>query len=117
MKRSTFMIALMALFAALFMLTSCEKNELPAGTGTLVVEVSSPKYDSEVEIFPYGMSDQAYPIAGESFKKGASKTFTFVLNAGDYVVECGGAVSIDGRSSVTVQIQVGQEHKVKFVGN
>ena len=115
MKRLRFLF--LAVFAAVLMLTGCEKNELPAGTGTLIVEISSPKYDSEIEVFPYGMSDYSDPIASQAFKKGSSRTVEFVLNAGNYVVECGGAVQTsDGSASAMVQIQVGQTHTLKFIG-
>ena len=63
------------------------------------------------------MSAYSDPIASQASKKGSSRTVEFVLNAGNYMVECGGAVQTsDGSASAMVQIQVGQTHTLKFTG-
>ena len=109
MKRCAFLISIMAMFAAMFMLSSCEKNKLPEGTGSLAVHVSSPKYDCEVRVYPYVADDLPLPIASQSIKAGTSQTVTFTLNVGDYIVDCTGAsvVGGNGGSSTTVQIHEG----------
>ena len=71
MKRFAFLISIMAMFAAMFMLSSCEKNKLPEGTGSLAVHVGSPKYDCEVRVYPYVADDLPQPIASKAIKAGA----------------------------------------------
>ena len=118
MKRFAFLISMMAIFAAIFMLSSCEKNKLPEGTGSLAVHVSSPKYDCEVRVYPYVADDLPLPIASQSIKAGTSQTVTFTLNVGDYIVNCTGAsvVGGNGASSTTVQIHEGVETTLYFSG-
>lgn len=118
MKRLAFLISIMAMFAAMFMLSSCEKNKLPKGTGTLSVHVSSPKYDCEVRVYPYVADDLSQPIASKSIKAGTSQTVTFTLNVGDYIVDCTGAsvVGGNGSSSTTVQVHEGVETTLYFSG-
>ena len=118
MKRFAFFISIMAMFAAMFMLSSCEKNKLPEGTGSLAVHVSSPKYDCEVRVYPYVADDLPQPIASQSIKAGTSQTVTFTLNVGDYIVNCTGAsvVGGNGGSSTTVQIHEGVETTLYFSG-
>ena len=87
MKRFAFLISIMAIFAAMFMLSSCEKNKLPEGTGSLAVHVSSPKYDCEVRVYPYVADDLPRPIASQAIKAGTSQIVTFTLNVGDYIVD------------------------------
>lgn len=118
MKRIAFLISIMATFAAMFMLTSCEKNKLPEGTGSLTVQVSSPKYDCEVRVYPYVADDLPQPIASQAIKAGVSRTVTFTLNVGNYIVDCTGAsvVGGNGASSTTVQIHEGIETNLYFSG-
>ena len=118
MKRFAFLISIMAMFAAMFMLSSCEKNKLPEGTGSLAVYVSSPKYDCEVRVFPYVADDLPRPIASKAIKAGSSQSVTFTLNVGDYIVDCTGAsvVGGNGASSTTVQIHEGVETTLYFSG-
>ena len=118
MKRLAFLISIMAMFAAMFMLSSCEKNKLPEGTGSLAVHVGSPKYDCEVRVYPYVADDLPQPIASKAIKAGSSQTVTFTLNAGDYIVDCTGASVIGGNggSSTTVQIHEGVETTLYFSG-
>ena len=116
MKTKNFLISIMAILAAMFMLSSCEKTDLPEGTGTLIVNIYDTKYDSEVKVFPYGMSDQSVPIAEQAYKAGSSRTITFTLNVGDYIVECGSASLVGGNGSAAVQIQAGKEVILNFSG-
>ena len=118
MKRFAFLISIMAMFAAMFMLSSCEKNKLPEGTGSLAVHVGSPKYDCEVRVYPYVADDLPQPIASKAIKAGSSQTVTFTLNAGDYIVDCTGAsvVGGNGASSTTVRIHEGVETTLYFSG-
>ena len=39
MKRFAFLISIMAMFAAMFIFNSCEKNKLPEGTGSFAVQI------------------------------------------------------------------------------
>ena len=103
MKR--FSILCFAIVAVLT-INACEK--LPDGTGTLKVEVSGFYYENNVRIYPYGLDDYANPIYQEMAVEGKHQTFTFILNAGNYVVHCVG--------SKVVQIQEGEEVKVSFIG-
>lgn len=98
MKR--FIILCFAIVAVLT-INACEK--LPDGTGTLKVEVSGFYYENNVRIYPYGLDDYAKPICQEMAVEGKHQTFTFILNAGNYVVHCLG--------SKVVQIQ--EERKLK----
>lgn len=91
---------------AVLAINACEK--LPDGTGTLKVEVSGFYYENNVRIYPYGLEDYAKPICQEMAVEGKHQTFTFILNAGNYVVHCVG--------SKVVQIQEGEEVKVSFIG-
>lgn len=116
MKMKNFLISIMAIFAAILMLSSCEKTEIPEGTGKLIVNIYDTKYDSEVKVYPYGMSNQRIPIAKQAYKAGASRTITFTLNLGDYSVECGSASLVGGNGSAAVQIQDGLEVTLNFSG-
>lgn len=99
-------IILCSAIVAFLTINACEK--LPDGTGTLKVEVSGFYYENNVRIYPYGLDDYAKPICQEMAVEGKHQTFTFILNAGNYVVHCVG--------SKVVQIQEGEEVKVSFIG-
>lgn len=99
-------IILCSAIVAVLTINACEK--LPDGTGTLKVEVSGFYYENNVHIYPYGLDDYAKPICQEMAVEGKHQTFTFILNAGNYVVHCVG--------SKVVQIQEGEEVKVSFIG-
>ena len=118
MKRFAFLISIMAIFTAMFMLSSCEKNKLPAGIGSLVVHVSSPQYDCEVRVYPYVADDLPQPIASQSIRAGVSKSLTFTLNVGNYIVDCTGAsvVGGNGENSTAIQIHEGEETNLYFSG-
>lgn len=99
-------IILCSAIVAVLTINACEK--LPDGTGILKVEVSVFYYENNVRIYPYGLEDYAKPICQEMAVEGKHQTFTFILNAGNYVVHCVG--------SKVVQIQEGEEVKVSFIG-
>ena len=99
-------IILCSAIVAVLTINACEK--LPDGTGTLKVEVSGFYYENNVRIYPYGLEDYANPIYQAMAVEGKHQTFTFILNAGNYVVHCVG--------SKVVQIQEGEEVKVSFIG-
>lgn len=85
-------------------ITSCEK--ITDGTGTLIVHIPNLEYDTEIRVYPYGFSDYSLPIASQKVSKGTSRTVTFTLNTGDYVVEV--------TDTQTVQIQEGQKSHLYF---
>lgn len=99
-------IILCSAIVAVLTINACEK--LPDGTGILKVEVSVFYYENNVRIYPYGLEDYAKPICQAMAVEGKHQTFTFILNAGNYVVHCVG--------SKVVQIQEGEEVKVSFIG-
>lgn len=103
MKRLALVLTIMVA-SLMGSLTSCEK--ITDGTGTLTVHISNLEYDTDVRVYPYGFSDYSHPIASEKVTKGGSRSLTFTLNAGNYVV--------DATSTQTVQIQEGRESHLYF---
>lgn len=95
-----------SILIAILAISACEK--LPEGTGVLKVEVSGFYYENNVLIYPYGFDDDTKPLYHEMAVEGKHQTFTFVLNAGNYVVDC------QGRRAV--QVQVGEEVTVLIIG-
>mgnify|MGYP003440279671 FL=1 len=103
MKRLALILAVIAPFL-LGSLTGCEK--IPDGTGTLVVHITYLEYDTEVRVYPYGITTFNLPIASQDVLKGPNRSVTFTLNAGDYIVDATGTQS--------VQIQAGKESHLYF---
>ena len=114
MKKLVSIISILVLFTAISLLSSC--NKMSISTGTLIVHITNLKYDSEVRVFPYAVTDNSDPIAIKQINKGQSRTVTFKLDAGNYLVDCTGADVIGGDGSAAIQIQAGQEHNLYFSG-
>lgn len=113
MKKIISVIAIIAISAAMLAVSSC--NKLPEGTGVLIVNISNLQYDTDVEVYPYVLDDLPAPIASQPVKKGTTRTVTFTLNVGNYIVDCGAAAPLGG-GTATVQIQEGQESNLYFYG-
>ena len=114
MKKLLSIVSIMLILTAIFPLSSC--NKMSIHTGTLIVHITNLKYDSEVRVFPYDMTDHSDPIAIQQVSKGQSRTATFTLDYGNYCVDCTGADVIGGGGSATIQIHAGQEHHLYFSG-
>ena len=103
MKR---ILIICSVIIAVLAMNACEK--LPKGTGVLTVEVSGFYYEQNVCIYPYGFNDNTEPLHIEMAVEGKHNSFTFILNAGNYIVNVG--------ESRVVQIHEGEEVKVSFIG-
>ena len=101
MKR---ILIILTAVAAMLAVNSCEKQG--NGTGTLVVEVSDLKYNTDVRIYPYGTIGYSSPLFKETAYAERHQTFTFTLNVGNYMVVCNG--------EQVVQIQEGKEVTIQF---
>lgn len=99
-------IIICSVIIAVLAINACEK--LPKGTGTLIVEVSGFYYEEDVCIYPYGFDENTEPLHKEIAVEGKHNSFTFILNAGDYIVNVG--------ESKVVQMHEGEEVKVSFIG-
>lgn len=103
MKRILF---LCSVIIAVLAMNACEK--LPKGTGVLKVEVSVFYVEDNVRIYPYGFDDYTKPLYQAMAVEGKHQTFTFILNAGNYIVDC------HGRR--VVQIHEGEEVTIRVTG-
>lgn len=105
-KRLVLMISAVIAAASMFALNGC--IELSNGTGVLTVCVYDPMFDYDVEVFPYTLGlENDSPIAYDSVRKGRYNEVSFTLNAGDYIVYCGGYYQ-------AVQVQEGDEVTIYF---
>lgn len=103
MKR---ILILCSVIIAVLAMNACEK--LPKGTGVLKVEVSVFYVEGNVRIYPYGFDDYTKPLYQAMSVEGKHQTFTFILNAGNYIVDC------HGRR--VVQIHEGEEVTIRVTG-
>ena len=105
MKR---ILILCSVIIAVLAMNACEK--LPKGTGVLKVEVSVFYVEDNVRIYPYGFDDYTKPLYQAMAVEGKHQTFTFILNAGNYIVDCHGrrVVQIHEGEEVTVRVTGGR---------
>ena len=105
MKR---ILILCSVIIAVLAMNACEK--LPKGTGVLKVEVSVFYVEDNVRIYPYGFDDYTKPLYQAMAVEGKHQTFTFILNAGNYIVDCHGrrVVQIHEGEEVTIQVTGGR---------
>lgn len=105
MKR---ILILCSVIIAVLAMNACEK--LPKGTGVLKVEVSVFYVEDNVRIYPYGFDDYTKPLYQAMAVEGKHQTFTFILNAGNYIVDCHGrrVVQIHEGEEVTIRVTGGR---------
>ena len=105
MKR---ILILCSVIIAVLAINACEK--LPKGTGVLKVEVSVFYVEDNVRIYPYGFDDYTKPLYQAMAVEGKHQTFTFILNAGNYIVDCHGrrVVQIHEGEEVTIRVTGGR---------
>ena len=108
MKKKVILI-LSAVIAAASLITLNGCIDISGGTGVLTVCVYDPRYDTEIEIYPYAMGlENDAPIAYESVKRDRYNEVSFTLNAGDYIVYCGlyyQAVQVQAGDQVTIYFE------------
>ena len=105
MKR---ILILCSVIIAVLGMNACEK--LPKGTGVLKVEVSVFYVEDNVRIYPYGFDDYTKPLYQAMAVEGKHQNFTFILNAGNYIVDCHGRRVVQIHEGEEVTVRVTGEH-------
>lgn len=110
-RRLCFLLSMVVIASAMFVLDGCSKLAGDGGTGKLTVYVYDPSEDKEISVYPYDHDMDMEPIASETIKHGKGRTVSFTLISGNYVVYCG---AVNSANDQAVQVQAGEEVTIYF---